>query len=88
MIECVTLTNAQSTNNVGRLGSGCGAVGRAVAWDTRGLRFESSHLLTFILNICILSTVLKRRKYIKEDREWSIKNNVGRHIDFTQDRHG
>ena len=57
MIECVTLTNAQSTNNVGRLGSGCGAVGRAVACDTRG-------------------------------SEWSIKNNVGRHIDFTQDRHG
>ena len=26
-----------------KLGSGCGSVGRAVAFDTRGPRFESSH---------------------------------------------
>ena len=39
-------------------GSGCGAVGRAVASDTRGPRFESSHRQ----NLYVLSTVLKRRK--------------------------
>ena len=30
-------------NNDHRLGSGCGAVGRAVAYDTRGPGFEYSH---------------------------------------------
>ena len=29
-------------------GSGCGSVGRVVASDTRGLRFESSHQQKFI----------------------------------------
>ena len=43
------------------LGSGCGSVGRAVASDTRGPRFESSHWQN-LLNIYLLSTVLKRRK--------------------------
>ena len=40
-------------------GSGCGSVGRAVAFDTRDPRFESSHWQKFIytLNICLLSTV-------------------------------
>ena len=40
------------------IGSGCGSVGRAVASDTRGPRFESSHQQKFIytLNICLLST--------------------------------
>ena len=32
-------------------GSGCGSVGRAVASDSRGLQFESSHRQKFILNI-------------------------------------
>ena len=37
----------------------CGSVGRAVASDTRGLRFESSHRqkIIYILNIWLLSTV-------------------------------
>ena len=40
-------------------GSGCGSVGRAVASDTRGPRFESSHWQKFnyLLNIFLLSTV-------------------------------
>ena len=42
-------------------GSGCGSVGRAVASDTRGPQFKSSHRQN-LLNICLLSTVLKRRK--------------------------
>ena len=43
-------------------GSGCNAVGRAVASDTRCLWFESSHWQTFIFNICLLSSVSKGRK--------------------------
>ena len=46
------------------VGSGCGSVGRAVASDARGPRFESSHWQKFI-NIEHLYTVnciLKRRK--------------------------
>ena len=41
------------------LGSGCGSVGRAVASNSRGTRFESSHWQKFnsLLNICLLSTV-------------------------------
>ena len=37
----------------------CDSVGRAVASDTRGLQFKSSHWqkLIYILNICLLSTV-------------------------------
>ena len=33
------------------LGSGCDSVGRAVASDSRGPRFESSHGQHFLLNI-------------------------------------
>ena len=51
---------------------GCGSVGRAVASDTRCPRFESSHWHTFIWNICLLPTVLKRRNKIKRVREWPI----------------
>ena len=43
-------------------GSGCGSVGRAVASDTRGQWFKAIHGQTFIQNICLLSTVLKRQK--------------------------
>ena len=40
-------------------GSGFGSVGRAVASNTRGPQFESSHWQKFIyiLNNCLLSTV-------------------------------
>ena len=56
-------------------GSGCGAVGRAVASDTRGPRFESSHRQKFIciLNICFLSTVCwKDENKEKRGQEWPI----------------
>ena len=47
-----------SVNIIGGVGQWlCGSVGRAVASDTRGPRFESSHRQKFILNICFLSTV-------------------------------
>ena len=50
-----------SGNKAHRMGSGCGSVGRAVSCDTRGPRFASCHR-QHLLNICLLSTVLKRRK--------------------------
>ena len=45
--------------NILRLGSGCGAVGRAVASDTRGPGFESSHR-QLLLNIYLLLTVCRK----------------------------
>ena len=43
------------------MGSGCGAVGRAVAYDTRGPGFESSHR-QLLLNIYLLLTVCRKDK--------------------------
>ena len=47
------------------LGSGCGSVGRAVASDSRGLQFESSHRRNFfhvlIIN-CVEKTKIKKRE--------------------------
>ena len=40
------------------MGSGCGAVGRAVALDTSDQQVESSHRL----NLYVLPAVLKRQK--------------------------
>ena len=40
-------------------GSGCGAVGRAVASNTRGPGFESSHR-QLLLNIYLLLTVCRK----------------------------
>ena len=45
--------------------SGCGAVGRVVASNTRDPRFESSQRQYYLL-----STVLKRRKKKKRGQEW------------------
>ena len=44
------------------LGSGCGSVGRAVASNTIGPRFESSHRQKFIEHLFTVNCVLKRRK--------------------------
>ena len=41
------------------VGSGCGAVGRAVAYDMRGHGFESSHR-QLLLNIYLLLTVCRK----------------------------
>ena len=55
-------TNYYKSANIIIPGSCCGSVGRAVAFDTRGPRFKSSHRQTFISNIYLLSTVWKRQK--------------------------
>ena len=51
------------------LGSGCGAVGRAVASDTRGPGFESSHR-QLLLNIYLLLTVCRK----DENKEKEARN--------------
>ena len=44
-------------------GSGCGSVGRAVASNTRGPRFESSHRQKFYIeHLFTVNCVMKRRK--------------------------
>ena len=63
IVRAITLVNPHQTQRI--LGSGCGSVGRAVAFNTRGPQFDSSHRQNFIehcLLTCLLSTVLKRRK--------------------------
>ena len=45
--------------NTNQLGSGCGAVGRAVASNTRGPGFESSHW-QLLSNIYLLLTVCRK----------------------------
>ena len=46
------------------MGSGCGLVGRAVASETKGPRFESSHWqrIIYIEHLFFINCVLKRRK--------------------------
>ena len=46
-------------NSYFKLGSGCGAVGRAVAYDTSGPGFESNHR-QLLLNIHLLLTVCRK----------------------------
>ena len=55
------------TLTIERMGSGCGSVGGAVASNTRGPRFESSHPQNLLSN-CILSTVLKDENKEKDAR--------------------
>ena len=55
--HCTLANRLRNFND--RLGSGCGAVGRAVAYDTRGPGFESSHR-QLLLNIYLLLTVCRK----------------------------
>ena len=58
MIPAFTLPNLTSYVTLGR---GCGAVGRAVASDTRDPRFESRHRQYFE-HIYLSIAIQKRRK--------------------------
>ena len=42
-------------------GSGCGSVGRAVAFDTRGPRFDSRHRQNFIEHLFIINCIEKTK---------------------------
>ena len=52
------------------MGSGCGAVGRAVAFKTRGPRFDSSHRQNFIEHLFIINCIEKTKINKKRGREW------------------
>ena len=60
------------------MGSGCGSVGRAVASDTRGLRFKSSHWQKFIYIelLFTVNCVLKRQNKEKEARNGPFKKDM------------
>ena len=62
--KIVVLRQQVEIDNVNQTkkGSGCGSVGRAVAFDTRGPRFESSHQQKFINieHLFTVNCVLKR----------------------------
>ena len=53
---------------ISELGSGCGAVGRAIASNTRDPQFESSHRLYYLLSIllknCIEKTKIKKKRSV------------------------
>ena len=57
------------------LGSGCGSVGRVVASNTRGPRFESSNRQDFIMNIFTVNCwkVEKKRKKRPGMAQWKNK---------------
>ena len=56
---------------IGILVSGCGSVGGAVASDTRGPWFKSSHRQVFISNICLPIVVCIEKTKIKEKEAWN-----------------
>ena len=58
------------------LGRGCGAVGRAVASDTRDPRFESQHPLTIYLFICQLYDIMEKTKIKKTRLRWARQQNI------------
>ena len=60
-------------------GSGGGSVGRAVASNARGPRFESSHRQSFLLDIYLFTIKYIEKTKIKKKRgrEWPIfKKNL------------
>ena len=56
--------------------SGCGSVDRAVASDTRGPRFESSHL-QLLLNPYFLGIVIRKDK----NKEKEVGKGTLKHVD-------
>ena len=74
-------------------GSGCGSVGRAVAFDIIGPWFDSSHRQNLYWTfVCLLSAVLKRRKYIKKEagngplfKIWKQYHHIGQFLTFVNE---
>ena len=58
------------------LGSGRGSVGRAVASDARGPRFESSHRQTFISHIYLHTVNCIEKMKIKKKGLFNIKTHL------------
>ena len=62
--SCTLKTETEAT--LRRTGQWCGSVGRAVASDSRGPRFESSHWKKCIFNIFTVNCVEKMKNKEKE----------------------
>ena len=62
----LTVNDGTTCKHFAELDSGCGSVARAVASNTRGLQFESSHRQFFIQNFisvnCIETTKMKKKR--------------------------
>ena len=71
IINSLSNSNEVQYKHFNFTGSGCGSVGKAVNFDTRSPRFESSYRQN-LLNIYLLSTVLKRQNKEKRDQKWPI----------------
>ena len=52
------------------LGSGCGSIGKAVASDTRGMRFETSHCQNLYWTLVFCQMYWKDENKEKRGREW------------------
>ena len=60
------------------IGCGCGSVGRAVASNTRGLQFKSSHRQNLYCTLLTVNCIEKTKNKEKRGREWpTLKNNDG-----------
>ena len=58
------------------LGSGCCSVGRAVASDTRGPRFEFSHRQLLLNQYFLLTVCRKDENERKRGRKWPIRQRL------------
>ena len=75
------LTGCTSFDHNRSFGNCCGLVCRAVASDTKGPRFKSSHPQNFIVNIFTFNC-WKYKNNEKRDREWPIWNKTGPFVTF------
>ena len=57
------------------MGSGCGSVGRAVASNTRGQRFEPRHRQIFTDHLITVNCIEKTKR--KRGQEWPILKKRG-----------
>ena len=69
-IDCkkVFLSKSEVLGKHKKMGSGCGSVGRAVAFDTRCPRFQSSHIERLFTVNCVEKTKINKQR----GREWPI----------------
>ena len=76
------------TKNHGSLGSGCGSVGRAVASDTKGPRFESSHRANITFVYCQVNWLDKNKEKELRNGEFKINHGCfGHHIPTVSSSH-
>ena len=65
----ISVSNQKGKQTRDDLGTGCGAVGRAVASDTRHLQFKFSLRQYYLLSTVLINSI-EKTKIMKKDREW------------------